>query len=80
MNAERLQMQGRLAEEKSKRHDIELEMRGLITQIRAQLDPLAEPYDIEADEVHVASRRLAELHAQLRALQEKIDRIERYLE
>ena len=79
MNTERMQAQGRLLDAKEKRRMIELEMRGLVTQIRTQLDPLAEPYDIEAEEVLAAARRLSELSAQLHAQQEQIDRIERYL-
>ena len=76
MSNERLMLKGVLAEKKELRNTLLLDLGMLRDSIRERLSPIVETLDVDVDQLRVLWQRYIERHAELRAAQETIDKLE----
>jgi len=68
---------GQLADLKQKYQQLQLEVSGLIIQIRTMLNPFEEDVTrLPVEEIAVAAQRLKEIILEIRSIQEKIKKLE----
>ncbi len=80
MNPERLQMKGMLAENKKRFRILDTEASGLVILIRSLLNPYDEIKNLDMEKVSASVARLKEISKELKALIEKISKLESELE
>lgn len=80
MNPERLQMKGMLAEAKKRFRTLDTEASGSILIIRSLLNPYEDIDKIDTEQALIAMAKLNELAKELKALKEKIKKLEQEFE
>lgn len=76
MNPEKLQLKGLLVESKKQYQTLDMESSGLVILIRALLNPYEETLKLETEKIIVAVERLHSIQNKMKALKEKIDKLE----
>ena len=81
MNIERIQLNGQLAEAKSKYKHLDTEAAALILLIRAVLNPFEEDTTkIEVEKAVVSINKLQDVVEELKGLKTKIQKLEEYFD
>lgn len=78
--SERAKFRGYLAEAKEKETRLEVKIGGLVAALRGQLDPFADPGDLETEVIGQQALELHDAQTELRRVRAEIKRINQVLE
>ncbi|HOW51765.1 MAG TPA: hypothetical protein PLV42_06950 [bacterium] len=79
MNEERMQLKGQLATEREKKRTLELRAQSHIIVIRNKISPFINVDELDTDTAQVSMNELDETVKELRAVNEKIKKLEEAL-
>lgn len=79
MNQERLMWQGQRAEAESRRRELQASIAGTVRQLRMDLNPMADPLDLEAQDIQRAAERLLAMQNELREVEARIAKLDELL-
>jgi hypothetical protein len=75
MNAERMMWQGQRSEAESRRRELQGEIAATVRAMRMELNPMLDPLQLAADDIHRAAARLVALQTELRDTEIRIARL-----
>jgi len=75
MNQERMMWQGQRGEAEARRRELQAEIASIIRTMRLDLNPMIDPLQLAADDIHRAADRLVQLQCELREIEVKIARL-----
>ncbi len=67
--------QGQRGEAESRRRELQAEIASIIRTMRLDLNPMIDPLQLAADDIHRAADRLVQLQCELREIEVKIARL-----
>lgn len=75
MNAERMMWQGQRTEAEGRRRDLQAEIAQTVRTMRMDLNPMVDPLQLAAEDIHRAAERLLALQRELREVGVRIEQL-----